>query len=165
MADLSALELSGTPAAIGFGTPPLGAVAGTQSTGVDKNASVQLSGSSLLQASDLHIFSLRFDDSPISRSETLSWDARFVVHGAWRLGPRLSVERLTDTTQGSQQMLYLPQVRGDWTSRRSVFEVTAGYQLQNQQALQQQATLTGVPVTTSVDQRSLYLSAAYRIRF
>jgi hypothetical protein len=165
MADLSALELSGTPATIGFGTPPAGAVTGTQSTGLDKNASVQLSGISLLQASDLHIFSVRFDDSPVSRGETLSWDARFVVHGAWRLGPRLSVERLTDNTQGSKQMLYLPQVRGDWTNRRSVFEVTAGYQLQNQQALQQQATLTGLPVTTSVDQRSLYFSAAYRIRF
>ena len=165
MGDLSVLELSGTPATPGFGTPPIGAVTATQSTGLDKNASVQLSGSSLLQAGDLHIFSLRFDDSPLSRSETVSWDARFVVHGAWRLGPRLSVERLTDTTQG-RQMLFLPEVRGDWTSRRSVFELIAGYQLQNQQAVQQQqATLTGVPVTSSVDQRSLYLSAAYRIRF
>ena len=61
-------------------------------------------------------------------------------------------------------MLYLPQVRGDWTSRRSVFELTAGYQVQNQRALQQQ-TVTGQPVTTQVDQRSLYLSAAYRVRF
>jgi hypothetical protein len=126
---------------------------------------VQLSGSSLVQASDLHIFSVRFDDSPISRSTTLSWDARFVVHGAWRLGPRLSVEQLNDPTQGGKQILYLPQVRGDWTNRQSVFEITAGYQLQNQQSLQQPATLTGQPVTTSVDQRSLYISAAYRVRF
>jgi len=62
-------------------------------------------------------------------------------------------------------MLYLPQIRGDYTTRRSVFEVTAGYQLQNQQALQQQATLTGQPATTAVEERSLYLSAAYRVRF
>jgi tetratricopeptide (TPR) repeat protein len=165
MADVSALELSGTPASAGFGTPPVGAVAATQSTGLDKNASVQLSGSSLVQASDLHIFSVRFDDSPISRSTTLSWDARFVVHGAWRLGPRLSVEQLNEPTQGGKQILYLPQVRGDWTNRQSVFEITAGYQLQNQQSLQQPATLTGQPVTTSVDQRSLYISAAYRVRF
>ncbi len=164
MADLSALELSGTPASIGFGTPPVGAVAATESTGLDKNATVQMSGSSLLQAGDLHIFSVDIDDSPLARSETLSWDARFVVHGAWRLGPRLSVERLNDTTQG-KQILYLPQVRGDWTSRRSVFEVIAGYQLQNQQALQQQSTLTGVPATMSVEQRSLDVSAAYRVRF
>ncbi len=113
----------------------------------------------------MHIFSVRYDNSPIATSETVSWDARFAVYGNWRLGPRLSVERLNDTQQHSKQTLYLPQVRGDWTSRRSVFELTAGYQIQNQQALQQQQTVTGQPVTTQVDQRSLYLSAAYRVRF
>jgi hypothetical protein len=157
MLDVSTVELSGTPAT--------GGVAATQSTGLDKSASVQISGASLLQAGDLHIFSARIDDSPQARSTTLSWDARFVLRGAWRLGPRLSVEELDDPSLGGRQMLYLPQLRGDWTSRRSVFELTAGYQLQNQQALQQQATLAGQAVTTAVDQRSLYLSATFRVRF
>jgi tetratricopeptide (TPR) repeat protein len=165
MADLGGLELSGTPASPGVGTPPVGAVAATPSTGLDKNLALQVSGSSLLQAGDLHIFSTRFDDSPTSRSTTLSWDARFVLHGAWRLGPRFSVEQVNDQSAGGKQVLYLPQVRGDWTSRFSVFEVTAGYQVQNQQALQQLQTLTGQAVTTSVTQRSLFLSAAYRVRF
>jgi hypothetical protein len=173
MADISGLRLSGSAASSAVPSlnpvdplnPLCCAVAATPSTGLDKNASLQMAGSSLLQASDLHIFSVRYDNSPISTSETVSWDARFAIHGNWRLGPRLSVERLNDTQEHSKQMLYLPQVRGDWTSRRSVFELTAGYQVQNQQALQQQQTLTGQPVTNQVDQRSLYLSAAYRIRF
>ncbi len=157
MADLSASALSGTPAS--------GGVAATGSTGLDKIASLQLSGTGLMQSGDLHIFSVSHDDSPAAQSTALSWDARFVLHGAWRLGPRLSVEQLNDPSLGGRQILYLPQVRGDWTSRRSVFELIAGYQLQNQQALQQQATLTGQPVSTSVDQRSLYVSVAYRLRF
>jgi tetratricopeptide (TPR) repeat protein len=157
MADLAGLQLSSTPAS--FGVP------GTPSPGLDKSASLQLSGLSLLQASDLHIFSVRYDDSPISRSTTLSWDARFVVHGAWRLGPRLSVEELTDPTVGGKQYLYLPQVRSDWTGRRAVFEITAGYELQHQLAQQQQQTLTGITQTSALDQRSLYLSATYRFRF
>lgn len=172
MFDIAGLQLSGTPATAVLGSslgPPILpgslAVAATQSTGLDKNASVQMAGSSLLQASDLHIFAVRFDTSPTQQSETVSWDARFVVHGNWRLGPRLSVERVTDKTQNSKQMLYLPQVRGDWTSRFQVFELTAGYQVQNQQAVQQQQAATGQPITTTVDQRSLYLSAAYRVRF
>lgn len=170
MADLSAIELSGTPAspAVGGaagGAAGLGAVAATQSTGLDKNAALQMAGSSLLQASDLHIFSVRFDDSPTARSTTLSWDARFVAHGAWRVGPRLSVEQLNAPTLGGRQMLYLPQVRSDWTNRVSVFEVTAGYQLLNQQALLQQQSLTGEPQTSAVNQRSLYITAAYRVRF
>jgi hypothetical protein len=157
MLNLAGLQLSGTPASFG--------VASTPSTGLDKNVSLQISGSSLLQASDLHIFAVRYDNSPMARSTTLSWDARFVIHGAWRLGPRLSVEELTNQMFGGRQLLYLPQVRGDWTGRRSVFELTAGYQLQQQQTQQQQQTLTGEPVTSTVDQRSMYISAAYRLRF
>jgi tetratricopeptide (TPR) repeat protein len=157
MADLAGLELSSTPAS--FGVPA------TPSPGLDKSATLQISGLSLLQASDLHIFSVRYDDSPISRSTTLSWDARFVVHGAWRLGPRLSVERLDDPSVGGRQYLYLPQVRSDWTGRRAVFEFTAGYELQHQLAQQQQQSLTGVTETGALDQRSLYLSATYRFRF
>jgi hypothetical protein len=157
MFDLAGLALSSTPASFG--------VLATPSPGLDKSASLQISGLSLLQASDLHIFSVRYDDSPLSRSTTLSWDARFVVHGAWRLGPRLSVEELTEPSAGGKQYLYLPQVRGDWTGRRAIFELTAGYQVQHQVAQQQQQTLTGVAETGALDQRSLYLSATYRFRF
>ena len=157
MVDLSALELGGTPASYG--------VVATQSTGLDKNGSVQTSGSSLLQAGDLHIFGLRFDDSPTSRSTTFSWDARFVLPGTWRLGPRISVEQLNDPGLGGKQMLYLPQLRGDWSGRNSLFELTAGYQIVNQQQLLQLQSLTGQSQTTAVNQRSLYISAAYRVRF
>ncbi|HUY83731.1 MAG TPA: hypothetical protein VMU86_04080, partial [Steroidobacteraceae bacterium] len=69
MADLSALELSGTPASFG--------VVATRATGLDKNASVQVAGASLLETGDMHLIGLRFDDSPTARSETISWDARF----------------------------------------------------------------------------------------
>lgn len=165
MVDVGALELSGTPASAGVPGTQLIAVADTPSTGLDKNASVQLAGSSLLQASDLHILSVRFDDSPTSRSTTVSWDARFALPGAWRLGPRLSVEQLNDPTLGGKQMLYLPQLRGDWTNRFSVFEIIAGYQIESQQALQQQQLSVGQPASNVVEQRSLYASVAYRLRF
>jgi hypothetical protein len=146
--NLSALQLSGTPAS--------GGVAATDSTGLDKNATLQLSGSSLIQASDLHFFGLRYDNSPSSRSTTLSWDARFVLTGAWRLGPRLSVEELDNPTVGGRQWLYLPELRSDWTGRRSVLEFIGGYQLEQQQAFAGQ---------TSQSARHLYVSAAYRLRF
>ncbi len=169
MADLAAQELSGTPATPAIGatatTPGVSAVAATRSTGLDKNASLQMAGSSLLQASDQHIFSVRYDTSPTARSTTLSWDARFVITGNWRLGPRLSVEQLNDPTQGGKEMLYLPQVRGDWTNRTSVFELIGGYQMLNQQTQLQQQSVTGQAVTTSVNERSLSVSAAYRVRF
>jgi tetratricopeptide (TPR) repeat protein len=175
MVDIAALELSGTPASPGTpevpatpttpAIPATPAVAATPSTGLDKNVAVQMSGLSLLQANDLHIFGVRFDDSPTARSTTLSWDARFALPGAWRFGPRFSVEQLNDRMLGGKQWLYLPQVRGDWTSRRSIFELIGGYQLQQQQAVQQQQALTGQPQIGALSQRSLYISAAYRLRF
>ncbi len=168
LVDLATLKLGGTPASPAIFNPSTepnpssSAVAATTSTGLDKSASVQLSGASLIQASDLHIFGLRVDNSPSSKSTALSWDARFALPGSWRLGPRLSVEEIKNPSVGGKQRLYLPQVRGDWTSRRSIFELTAGYQLQRQQAVQLQ---TGQSTASAVDQRSLYISAAYRLRF
>jgi tetratricopeptide (TPR) repeat protein len=163
MVDVAALELGGTPASPAIGATP--AIDATPSTGLDKNVAVQVSGSSLLQASDLHIFGVRFDDSPTSRSTTVSWDARFALPGAWRVGPRFSVEQLNDQLLGGKQWLYLPEMRGDWTSRRAVFEIIAGYQLQQQQTVLQQQALTGQPQTGALDQRSLYMSVTYRVRF
>jgi hypothetical protein len=151
MGDTSLLSLGGTP--------PSGGVPATASTGLDKNVSLQMSGASLLQAGDLHFFGVRYDNSPSSRSTTLSWDARFVIHGAWRLGPRLSVEQLDDTALGGTQLLYLPELRSDWTGHRAVFEVIAGYQVQ------QQSPLLGQSPSSVQDARHLYVSAAYRLRF
>jgi tetratricopeptide (TPR) repeat protein len=157
MADASALRLGGTPGS--------GGVDGTPSTGVDKNVSVQLAGSSILQASDLQIFGVRVDDSPIERSTALSWDGRFVLTGAFRFGPRFTVEQINAPSLGGRQTMLLPELRGDWTGRLSIFEVIAGYQLETQQALLQQQSLTGQPVTGTLDQRFLYFSATYRRRF
>ncbi|HEY0748993.1 MAG TPA: SPOR domain-containing protein [Steroidobacteraceae bacterium] len=157
MGDIAALRLGSTPAS--------GGVPGTPSTGLDKNASVQLAGSSLLRASDLHIFGVRYDNSPTSRSTTLSWDARFPIGGAWRFGPRFSVAQVDDPELGGKQTLYLPEVRADWTSRRQILEMIAGYQLQQQLVQQQLQNLTGAPQTTSLEQRNLYVSATYRLRF
>jgi len=118
-----------------------------------------LSGSSLLQAGDLHFFGVRYDDSPSSRSETVSWDARFVLPGAWRLGPRFSVERLENPMLGGTQLLYLPEIRSDWTGRKSVFEFIGGYQIEQQQ-LQ-----SGQIVSTTQSARHLYVSVTYRLHF
>jgi hypothetical protein len=101
----------------------------------------------------------------MARSTTLSWDGRFALVGAWRFGPRFSVEQLTEPSLGGRQTLYLPELRSDWTSRRSIFEIIAGYQLQTQQALLQQQSLTGQPVASTLDQRFFYFSATYRLRF
>jgi len=157
MLDLAAVRLGATSAS--FGVPA------TPSTGTDRSVTVQLSGSSLAQSNDLHIFAVRGDQAPGERSVTLSWDARFALPGAWRLGPRFSVERLQDPALGGRQMLYLPEARADWTSRRAVFELIGGYQLERQVTLQQLTNQVGPAVSSTTDQRALYVSATFRWRF
>jgi hypothetical protein len=149
--NLAALRLGATPAS--------GGVAATPSTGWDKTIALQMSGSSLVQGGDLHFFGIRYDNSPQSRSATLSWDARFVLPGTWRIGPRFSVERLQDASLGGDQTLYLPEIRSDWTGRRMLFEFIGGYQVEQQQALAGQSGTSGQTAT------HLYVSAAYRVRF
>jgi tetratricopeptide (TPR) repeat protein len=157
MMDVATLRLGATPAS--------GGVPATPSTGLDKNFTVQVSGSSLLQAGDLHVFSATYDEATSAHTATVSWDARFVLPGTWRAGPRFSVAEINNPTLGGKQTLYLPQVRADWTSRRSVFEATAGYQVQTQQTIQQSGLLPGQSTTSALDQRSLYISVSYRLRF
>jgi len=95
----------------------------------------------------------------------LSWDARFALPGAWRIGPRFSVAQIKDSSLGGKQLLYLPEIRSDWTSRRQIFEIIAGYQVQTRQELLQLQNQTGQTQAITSDKRNLYLSATYRLRF
>ena len=135
-------------------TPDSGGVVGTPATGVDRSLQLQLSGSSLLRASDLHFFGVRVQQSPDQRSALLMWNARFPLGGAWRIGPRFRVERRENDTTQSTQTLYLPEVRLDWSSQRSIFEFNAGGELGQQQ----------LPADTQRTRR-LYLLLGYRLRF
>jgi len=80
-----------------------------------------------------------------------------VLPGAWRIGPRFSVERLQDPSLGGNQTLYLPELRSDWTGRRMVFEFIGGYQVEQQQALAGQSSAQTAT--------HLSVAAAYRVRF
>jgi len=146
MADAFALRVGATPAS--------GGVIATPSTGLDRSLQVQFSGSSLLRASDLHFFGARVQQSPQQRSAMLMWNARFPLVGAWRVGPRLRVERRENDMTQSTQTLYLPEFRLDWTSPRSIFEINAGGEIGRQQ----------LPADTQ-NTRRLYFLLGYRLRF
>jgi len=135
-------------------TPDSGGVIGMPATGLDRSLQLQLSGSSLLHASDLHFFGVRVQQSPDQRSAMLMWNARFPLAGAWRIGPRFRVERRENDTTQSTQTLYVPEVRFDWSSPRSIFEFNAGGELGQQQ----------LPADTQRTRR-LYFLLGYRLRF
>ncbi|MFO1400992.1 MAG: SPOR domain-containing protein [Steroidobacteraceae bacterium] len=135
-------------------SPESGGVAATPSTGLDKSLQLQLVGSSLMRASDLHFFGARVQQSSSQRSAMLMWNARFPIVGAWRLGPRLRVERRESDATQSTQMLYLPEIRIDWSNQRSIFEFNAGGEIGKQD----------LPADTQ-NTRRLYFLLGYRLRF
>ena len=135
-------------------SPESGGVVATPSTGLDRSLQVQLSGSSLMRASDLHFFGARVQQSPTQRSALLMWNARFPIVGAWRIGPRLRIERRENDTTQSTQTLYLPEIRIDWSNQRSIFEFNAGGELGQQD----------LPADTQKTRR-LYFLLGYRLRF
>jgi len=135
-------------------SPESGGVVATPSTGIDRSLQLQLVGSSLMRASDLHFFGARVEQSPTQRSAMLMWNARFPIVGAWRIGPRLRVERRESDTTQSTQMLYLPEIRIDWSSQKSIFEFNAGGEIGKQD----------LPADTQKTRR-LYFLLGYRLRF
>ena len=162
MLDFAALRLSGTPASGGVACDVI-------DPAWTKTYRCSWRARACCNRALLHIFGVRFDDSPTARSTTLSWDARFALPGAWRIGPRLSVEQLNNAELGGRQMLCCRKSggigpAGDLFSKSS----PATSCEKQQQTLQQQALngqVSGAPVLSTVDQRSLYVSAAYRLRF
>ena len=73
-------------------------------------------------------------------------------------------------TMGADAVQFIKQPDGTYTAPAGISMTLtkpsgSGYQLQQQQTVLQQQTLTGQPQTGALDQRSLYISVAYRMRF
>ena len=152
MADVAALQLSGTPAS--------GGVAATTSTGLDKNIACRCRARACCRRAICISSASVTMMSPIARSETLSWDARFVLPGAWRFGPRFSVERARRPGAG-RQAAAVPAGAARRLDRPAIG-------IRGHRRLPDPAAADAWPASRRRlrhSQRHLYISAAYRYRF
>ena len=144
--DVLSTEESATPASGGVEAFP-----GT--AGRDVSYQAQLLGSSLLRAGDFNQFVLRFDRTPTTRAIGWQYIARFPLFGAWRIGPRISVER-TESNTGVTQLLYVPYAHLDYQRNGRILEIEGGAELgRNPDTLQ-------IGNTTR-----LFVSVGYRMSF
>jgi tetratricopeptide (TPR) repeat protein len=109
--------------------PASGGVAALPALPFDKTLQLQLSGSSLARSSDLWALSLRYQNSPTQTIESLGLAARLPIGGAWRLGPRLRVDRRTGGADVLSETLVLPTLRLDYQRGNSWFELEGGAEL------------------------------------
>jgi tetratricopeptide (TPR) repeat protein len=143
-------------------TPASGGVAAIAGTGMLLDYQLQLAATDLWHAGDFSVITVSTGDTEIGRIESIAATSRFPIGGAWRLGPRFMIDRLTALSDGSQQTTYIPSALLDWTRGRWLVQLDTGAELGRRQAFLQLAN--GTFVQTQNTSR-YYISLSYRIIF
>jgi hypothetical protein len=151
---VSATETGASPASAG--------VAAVSGTGLLLTYQAQLYGSNLWNSGDFNTLTFTHGDTEIGRIDSISTTCRFPIGGAWRLGPRFTIDRLVTLSDGSRETTYMPSVLLDYQRGRKLFQFEAGGQLGKREAFLQ--LQNGALVQTQNTTR-YYVSVSYRINF
>jgi hypothetical protein len=144
-------------------TPASGGVDAVAASGMLLTYQEQLYGSNLWRNGDFNVLTFTHGNTVIGRIDSVSANSRFPVgSGAWRLGPRVTVDRLNSITDGSQNTTYIPSLLLDYQRDRKLFQLEFGGQLGKREAFLQLAN--GAFVQTQNTTR-YYVSVSYRISF
>jgi hypothetical protein len=107
-------------------TPASGGVPATPETGFDRSVQIQLSGASLWRSSDLWVLYGRIRRSDTESSDSFGVATRLPLAGAWRIGPRLRVDRRESLIDAARETLYIPALRIDFQRGGTWFEFEGG---------------------------------------
>jgi hypothetical protein len=143
-------------------TPASGGVSAEPATGWLLSYQAQLYASNLWHNGDFNLVSLTHGNTEIGRVDSVSLTSRFPLGGAWRLGPRFTVERLSELSDGSTQTSYIPSALLDYQRDNKLLQFEVGGELGSREAFLQ--LQTGQFVQTQRTTR-YYVSLSYRIGF
>ena len=143
-------------------TPASGGVDAVPASGMLLTYQGQVYGSNLWRNGDFNVLTLTHGNTIIGRIDSVSANSRFPIGGAWRLGPRFTVDRLNSLTDGSQNTTYIPSLLLDYQRERKLFQLEFGGQLGKREAFLQ--LQNGAFVQTQNTTR-YYVSVSYRISF
>jgi tetratricopeptide (TPR) repeat protein len=143
-------------------SPASGGVPANPATGLLLNYQTQLYGSNLWHTGDFNVATLTVGNTEIGKIESVSLNSRFPVGGAWRLGPRFSVERLSGLSDGSSQTTYIPSMLLDWQRNNKLLQVDFGGELGQREAF---LLLSNGTFVQTQNTTRYYISVSYRISF
>jgi hypothetical protein len=143
-------------------TPASGGVDAVPASGLLLTYQGQVYGSNLWRNGDFNVLTLTHGSTIIGTIDSVSANSRFPIGGAWRLGPRFTVDRLNSVTDGSQNTTYIPSLLLDYQRERKLFQLEFGGQLGKREAFLQ--LQNGAFVQTQNTTR-YYVSVSYRISF
>lgn len=143
-------------------TPASGGVLAVAATPMQLDYQAQLAATDLWRTGDFSVLTLSTGNTEIGRIDSVAATTRFPIGGAWRLGPRFSVDRLTALSDGSQQTTYIPSALLDWSRGRWLFQLDTGAELGRREAFLQLSN--GTFIQTQNTSR-YYISLTYRVTF
>jgi tetratricopeptide (TPR) repeat protein len=109
--------------------PGSGGVDPVPDSGRDSSIGIQGLASGLFGGNDFSSIVVRHQSNSTRTSDSIGLATRFPIWGNWRFGPRLRVDRLDYSSDGSQQWLYIPTLRLELQHTRTLFELEAGAEL------------------------------------
>jgi hypothetical protein len=151
---VSATETGATPASAGIAAIP--------ASGMLLTYQGQLYASSLWRTGDFHVVTFTYGNTVIGKIGSVSTNSRFPIGGAWRLGPRFTVERLNAETDGSTNTTYVPSILLDYERERKLFQLEVGGQLGKREAFLQ---LSNGQFVQTQNTTRYYVSVSYRLSF
>jgi tetratricopeptide (TPR) repeat protein len=143
---VSVSEVGATPASAGIASQP--------ASGKELSYQAQIYGSNIWHEGDFNVVSVAYGDTEVGKVASLGVTSRMPVGGAWRLGPRLTVDRRQLKSDGSTELTFITSALLDYQRGRRLLQLEAGGQAGNRDStLQTQKTTR------------YYVSLAYRIGF
>lgn len=143
---VSAMETAATPGSGGVDPQP--------STGLELTYQAQIYSSSLWRTGDFNVLTATYANTQIGKVEGVSASTRFPLSSAWRVGPRLTIDRRNLVIDNSTELTYIPSALLDYQRDRRLLQFEAGGELgKRDAALQSQNT------------KRYYISLSYRISF
>jgi hypothetical protein len=150
-------ELYGAVSEFEFGsTESAGGVPGFEGTGSEYGYELQLIASNLWLENDSHVFSIRYYDQQTTERLGFGINARYSIGDAWRVHPRLWVERRSSNSDSSDQWALRPSLRVEyrWARRYHIeFELGRDWSLRD------------IPLYGDEQLNSNYVLLIYRIDF
>ena len=142
--------------------PASGGVAAVPATGLLLTYQGQLYSSNLWHPGDFSVLSFTHGNTEVGRIDSVGITTRFPLGGAWRLGPRFTVDRLSTITDGSTETTYIPSMLLDYQRGNKLFQLDMGGELGKREAFLQLQNGTFVQTQNTT---RYYISVSYRISF
>jgi hypothetical protein len=131
-----------------------GGVAAQPSTGLNHLVQMQLYGTSVWRTGDFNVLNLTYAQTEVGTTQSIGVTTRFPLYQAWRIGPRLVVDRETILSDGSRQLTVIPSALIDYQHARQLVQLELGGEIGKRDALLQ-----------TQNTKRYYVSLAYRIGF